>query len=64
LLWLSGPITHTVLSDLERKHAEQWAKRLRELGGELPTSHSGKGHATRIAATPGGMQEILQAIEQ
>ena len=52
------------LSDLERKHAEQWAKRLKELGGAVPTSHSGKGHATRIADTPGGMQEILKAIEQ
>ena len=51
------------LSDLERKHAEQWAKRLRDLGGAVPTSHSGKAHATRIADTPGGMQEILQAIE-
>ena len=52
------------LSDLERKHAQQWAKRLKELGGAVPTSHSGKGHAVRIADTPGGMQEILKAIEQ
>ncbi len=52
------------LSDLERKHADQWAKRLQELGGEVPTSHSGKAHAIRIADTPGGMQEVLQAIEQ
>ena len=52
------------LSDLERKHAQQWAKRLQELGGVVPTSRSGKGHATRIADTPGGMQEILKAIEQ
>ena len=52
------------LSDLERKHADQWAKRLRELGGVMPASHNGKAHATRIADTPGGMQEILKAIEE
>lgn len=52
------------LSGLERKHADQWAKRIQELGGAVPTSHSGKAHAVRIAETPGGMQEILQAIEQ
>ena len=52
------------LSDLERKHADRWAKRLQELGGTVPATHSGKGHAVRIADTPGGMQEILMAIEQ
>src|ERR1041385_3801331 len=51
------------LSALEHKHAEQWAKRLRELGGEVPATHSGKAHAVRIADTPGGMQEIIHAIE-
>ncbi len=51
------------LSDLERKHAGQWAKRLQELGGAVPASHNGKAHAIRVADTPGGMQEILQAIE-
>ncbi|MCW3054607.1 MAG: putative rane protein [Chthonomonadales bacterium] len=52
------------LSDLERKHAERWAKRLHELGGAVPAAHSGKAHAIRIADTPGGMQEILKAIEE
>jgi VIT1/CCC1 family predicted Fe2+/Mn2+ transporter/rubrerythrin len=52
------------LTALERKHADQWAKRLRELGAEVPATHSGKAHATRIADTPGGMQEIIQAIEE
>lgn len=51
------------LSDVERKHATQWAKRLGELGGTVPATHSGKAHARRIADTPGGMQEIIQAIE-
>lgn len=51
------------LSDLERKHADQWAKRLQELGGVVPATHSGKAHAVRVADTPGGMQEILLAIE-
>ena len=52
------------LSALERKHADRWAKRLQELGGVVPTVHSGKAHAIRIADTPGGMQEILKAIEE
>src|SRR5437016_681487 len=47
------------LSDLERHHAEQWDRRLRELDSEAPTVHSGKAHATRIANTPGGMREII-----
>src|SRR5579871_4179940 len=51
------------LSAIERKHAEQWAKRLRDLGGDVPAEHSGRGHAVRVADTPGGMQKILQAIE-
>ncbi|HLK58456.1 MAG TPA: VIT1/CCC1 transporter family protein [Chthonomonadaceae bacterium] len=53
----------TQLSAVERKHADGWAKRLRELGAEVPATHSGKAHATRIADTPGGMQEIIKAIE-
>jgi VIT1/CCC1 family predicted Fe2+/Mn2+ transporter/bacterioferritin (cytochrome b1) len=52
------------LSALERRHAEQWAERLRELGGVVPATHSGKAHATRIADTPGGMQRIILAIEE
>ena len=50
------------LSELERKHARRWEKRLAELGGDVPEAHSGKAHAVRIADTPGGMQEIIQAI--
>lgn len=52
------------LAEVERKHAEQWAKRLRDLGAEVPTTHSGKAHAVRIADTPGGMQQIILAIEE
>lgn len=52
------------LSDLEKKHAERWAKRIQELGGTIPTKHSGQAHAVRVASTQGGMQEILMAIEQ
>ncbi len=52
------------LAQLERHHADQWAQRLRDLGAEVPATHSGKWHATRIAHTPGGMQEIILAIEQ
>lgn len=51
------------LSVLERKHAESWARRLREIGAEVPTLHSGRQHAVRVAETPGGMQQIMQAIE-
>jgi VIT1/CCC1 family predicted Fe2+/Mn2+ transporter/rubrerythrin len=51
------------LSAIERKHAESWAKRLQELGGTAPATHSGKAHAIRVADTPGGMQEIIKAIE-
>src|SRR5437763_16346428 len=51
------------LSAIERKHAAGWEKRLRELGADVPASHSGKAHATRVADTPGGMQDIIQAIE-
>ncbi|MCA1595027.1 MAG: hypothetical protein LC772_01160, partial [Chloroflexi bacterium] len=51
------------LSDLERKHADQWSKRLRELGGSVPTSYAAGAHGSEIATTPGGMQEKLRAIE-
>ncbi len=51
------------LSALERKHADKWAARLRELGAEVPSTHAGEGHATRVADTPGGMREIILAIE-
>src|SRR5258708_17953744 len=51
------------LAALERKHAGQWAERLRSLGGEVPSSHSGKRHATRDADTPAGMQQMILAIE-
>ena len=52
------------LSALERSHAEQWAARIRDLGAEVPVSHSGLAHATRVADTPGGLQEIILAIER
>src|SRR5437764_12706320 len=51
------------LSELERRHAEQWAALLRARGGTVPASHSGKAHATRVADTPGGLQKILLAID-
>lgn len=51
------------LSGNERRHAEGWAGRLRDLDAPVPTSHSGKEHATRVADTPGGMQQIILAIE-
>jgi VIT1/CCC1 family predicted Fe2+/Mn2+ transporter/rubrerythrin len=53
----------TKLAAVEHGHAVKWAKRLRELGAEPPGSHSGRAHATRVADTPGGMQQIIQAIE-
>ncbi|MDR3692844.1 MAG: VIT1/CCC1 transporter family protein [Fimbriimonas sp.] len=51
------------LSDLERKHAEMWAKRLIELGAAVPPDHSGKGHSIKAAETHAGMQEIILEIE-
>ncbi len=51
------------LSANERKHAESWAGRLRQLGAEIPSVHSGTAHAARVADTPGGMREIILAIE-
>jgi VIT1/CCC1 family predicted Fe2+/Mn2+ transporter/rubrerythrin len=51
------------LSAVERKHADRWARRLRELGADVPATHGGGAHAVRVADTPGGMKAILQAIE-
>ncbi len=51
-----------MLSDLEQKHANSWEKRLKDLGGSVPENSSGKAHAIRVADTPGGMEEIIQAI--
>jgi VIT1/CCC1 family predicted Fe2+/Mn2+ transporter len=51
------------LSAIERKHAQSWEQRLRELGAAPPASHSRQAHATRVADTPGGMQGIIQVIE-
>ena len=51
------------LSELEAKHAGMWAKRLTELGAEVPTQHNGKGHSVRAADTFSGMQEIIAEIE-
>jgi len=51
------------LGALERKHADEWARRLTELGAEVPSTHSGHAHAVRIAQTPGGMLQIVAAIE-
>lgn len=51
------------LRDLERKHAEQWAKRIQELGGEVPAASSGHAHALHTEEMHGGMHEIIQAIE-
>src|SRR5437660_12020175 len=51
------------LAAIERKHAEQWAKRLKELGAAVPSSHRGQAHAIRIADTHGGMPQIIRAIE-
>jgi VIT1/CCC1 family predicted Fe2+/Mn2+ transporter len=52
------------LSEIEQRHADQWAKRLQALNAPVPTSHSGKAHAIRIAETPGGLQQIILAIEE
>src|SRR5712692_917956 len=51
------------LGEFERRHAEQWARRLQALNAPVPAAHSGKGHAIRIATTPGGLQAIILAIE-
>ncbi len=51
------------LAESEQRHAQLWTKRLQELNAPVPTSHSGKEHAIRIATTPGGLQQIILAIE-
>ena len=51
------------LSELEKKHAGLWAKRITDLGGHVPTEHSGKGHTLKSAETHQGMQEIVAEIE-
>lgn len=51
------------LSDLELKHANAWAGHIKALGGEVPTSHSGKGHAVRVGDSAKDMQEIIREIE-
>jgi VIT1/CCC1 family predicted Fe2+/Mn2+ transporter/rubrerythrin len=51
------------LGETEQRHAQLWAKRLQELNAPVPASHSGKGHAVRIATTPGDLQQIILAIE-
>lgn len=56
-------ILFSKLADIEKRHVELWTKRLHELGAQVPESHDGKAHATRIASTPGGLQEIILAIE-
>ncbi|MFI5384882.1 MAG: VIT1/CCC1 transporter family protein [Fimbriimonadales bacterium] len=52
------------LTAIEKKHADAWARKIVELGGTIPAGHSGKAHAVRVAATPGGMHEIILAIEE
>jgi VIT1/CCC1 family predicted Fe2+/Mn2+ transporter/rubrerythrin len=51
------------LGELERHHVELWTRRLQALNAPVPTTHSGRAHATRIATTPGGLQAIILAIE-
>lgn len=51
------------LAEIERRHADQWAALLRSRNVPVPTGHSGKAHATRVATTPGGLREIILAIE-
>ena len=51
------------LSAIERRHADAWARRIRELGGQVPTESGGTAHAVRVADTQAGLQEIILAIE-
>lgn len=51
------------LSALEKKHADSWAKRLVELGSEVPSRASGNAHPLRTPDGASGMQEIILAIE-
>jgi VIT1/CCC1 family predicted Fe2+/Mn2+ transporter/rubrerythrin len=51
------------LSELEKKHADLWAKRISDLGGQVPASHSGKGHPSHNFDATGGMQAIIASVE-
>ncbi len=51
------------LSALEKKHADLWEKRLKELGGTLPVRGPHSGHALKSMDTGHGMLEILAEIE-
>ena len=51
------------LSELEKKHADLWAKRITDLGGQVPASHSGKGHPSHNFDATGGMQAIIASVE-
>ena len=51
------------LSAIEKKHADAWAKKLLELGAEIPLAHKGWGHGDE-EAHPHDMHEILLAIEE
>jgi vacuolar iron transporter family protein len=51
------------MAETEFRHAEQWDRRLQELNARVPRAHDGQGHATRVAATPGGLRAILRAVE-
>lgn len=50
-------------AELERKHAEQWAKKLQERGVEVPKEHKGEKHSIRLASHAGGIQQVILAIE-
>jgi vacuolar iron transporter family protein len=51
------------MAETEHRHAEQWDQRLQALGAPVPVMHNGEGHATRVAATPDGLQALVLAIE-
>ena len=51
------------LGELEKKHADAWAKRLKELGAELPDRRSGQAHLIPDLQSKRPLQEILLAIE-
>ena len=53
----------TRLSAMESKHADAWGKRLTELGAEVPKTHSGKGHESRVAETKEGLDKIIRAVQ-
>jgi VIT1/CCC1 family predicted Fe2+/Mn2+ transporter/rubrerythrin len=52
------------LSALEKKHADLWAKRLADLGGELPERKPGSGHKLRSLENGSGMLDALVEIEE